>query len=94
MFRMTLWNQTIPDHLRGRLAGIEMVSYMSGPLLGNVEAGMIAAAFSVKASVVSGGALCVVGVLLCATLLPRFVAYDARKWRAAQPPDEPTVAKD
>ncbi len=78
LFRMTLWNQTIPDTFRGRLAGIEMVSYMSGPLLGNVEAGMIAAAFNVKVSIVSGGVLCVVGVLLCALLLPRFVAYDAR----------------
>ena len=39
IFRMTMWNQTIPDALRGRLAGIEMVSYMSGPLLGHVEAG-------------------------------------------------------
>jgi len=94
MFRMTLWNQTIPDHLRGRLAGIEMVSYMSGPLLGHVEAGLVAAPFSVKASVVSGGALCVAGVLLCATLLPRFVGYDARKWRAAQPPAEPAGATD
>jgi len=78
MFRTTMWNQTIPDSFRGRLAGIEMVSYMSGPLLGHVEAGLIAAAFSVKASVVSGGVLCVVGVLLCALLLPRFVRYDAR----------------
>jgi hypothetical protein len=43
------------------------------------EAGTIAAAFSVKASVVSGGVLCVVGVLLRALLLPRFVAYDARE---------------
>jgi len=56
-----------------------MVSYMSGPLLGHVEAGMVAAAFSVRTSVVSGGVLCVVGVLLCGALLPRFVAYDARK---------------
>ena len=48
MFRMTLWNQTTPDALRGRLAGIEMLSYMSGPLLGHVEAGMVAAAFSVR----------------------------------------------
>ena len=32
---MTMWNQTIPDALRGRLASIEMVSYMSGPLLGD-----------------------------------------------------------
>jgi MFS family permease len=77
LFRMTLWNQTIPDGFRGRLAGIEMVSYMSGPLLGNVEAGAVAAAFGVKTSVVSGGVLCVIGVLLCAALLPRFVAYAA-----------------
>ena len=34
LFRMTIWNQTIPDHLRGRLAGIEIVSYTTGPLLG------------------------------------------------------------
>jgi MFS family permease len=78
IFRMTLWNQTIPDALRGRLAGIEMVSYMSGPLLGHAEAGAVAALFGVRASVVSGGALCVVGVLVCGALLPRFVRYDAR----------------
>ncbi len=82
IFRMTLWNQTIPDALRGRLAGIEMVSYMSGPLLGHVEAGLVAAAFSVQVSVVSGGVLCVLGVLLCGMLLPRFVAYDARSYDA------------
>ncbi len=81
IFRMTLWNQTIPDAFRGRLAGIEMVSYMSGPLLGHVEAGLIAAAFSVRTSVVSGGVLCIIGVLVCGALLPRFVAYDARASR-------------
>jgi MFS family permease len=79
IFRMTMWNQAIPDALRGRLAGIEMVSYLSGPLLGHVEAGAVAAAWGVRASVVSGGALCVVGVLLCGALLPRFIAYDARR---------------
>src|SRR5262245_40593532 len=81
IFRQTMWNQTIPDPLRGRLAGIEMVSYMSGPLLGHVEAGAVAAAFGVRASVVSGGVLCVVGVLLCGLLLPRFVGYDVRVFR-------------
>jgi len=86
MFRMTLWNQTIPDSFRGRLAGIEMISYMSGPLLGNVEAGLIAAAFNVKVSVISGGVLCVIGVLLCALLLPRFVSYDERTWKERQAP--------
>ena len=39
VFRMTLWNQTIPDAMRGRLAGIEMISYSSGPALGNLEFG-------------------------------------------------------
>ncbi len=82
IFRLTLWNQTIPDAFRGRLAGIEMVSYMSGPLLGHVEAGMIAAAFNVQVSVISGGVLCVLGVLVCGALLPRFVRYDAREWKA------------
>lgn len=28
---------------------------------------------------ISGGVLCVVGVLLCGLLLPRFVSYDARQ---------------
>ncbi len=79
IFRMTIWNQTIPDHLRGRLAGIEQVSYLSGPYLGNAEAGLVAGAFGVRASVVSGGVLCVVGSAVIAALLPRFMAYDARK---------------
>jgi MFS family permease len=86
IFRMTIWNQTIPDALRGRLASIEMVSYSSGPLLGHVEAGAVAAAFGVTASVVSGGVLCVVGVLACGLWLPQFVRYDARQFRASSAP--------
>jgi MFS family permease len=77
IFRSTMWNQTIPDALRGRLAGIEMVSYLSGPLLGHVEAGAVAAVWGVQASVVSGGVLCVVAVLVCGAMLPRFRAYTA-----------------
>ena len=82
IFRMTMWNETIPDALRGRLASIEMVSYMSGPLLGHLEAGSVAAAFGVTASVVSGGVFCVIGVLACGIWLPRFVGYDAQKFKA------------
>jgi MFS family permease len=78
IFRMTIWNQTIPDRLRGRLAGLEQVSYTSGPLLGNLEAGVVASLASVRASVVSGGVLCVVGVVLAAIALPAFRRYDAR----------------
>jgi MFS family permease len=81
IFRMTMWNETIPDALRGRLASIEMVSYMSGPLLGHLEAGAVAAAFGVAASVVSGGALCVAGVIACGVWLPKFLGYDARRFK-------------
>lgn len=84
IFRSTMWNQTIPDQLRGRLAGIEMVSYMSGPMLGHLEAGMVAGMFGVRASVVSGGVLCVIGVIACGLALPRFISYDADEFKARQ----------
>ena len=78
IFRSAIWNQTIPDHLRGRLAGIEQISYTSGPLLGNFEAGVVAALAGLRASIVSGGVLCVVGVAVAAVALPAFRRYDAR----------------
>jgi MFS family permease len=78
LFRSTIWNQTIPDHLRGRLAGIEMVSYTTGPLLGNARAGGVAQYFGVQASIVSGGLLCVAGTALLVALLPSFLRYDGR----------------
>jgi len=79
IFRMTIWNQTIPNELRGRLAGIEMISYLSGPLLGNARAGTMASMTSNEFSVVSGGVVCVVAVLLCASLLPAFWRYKAQE---------------
>ena len=77
LFRSTMWNQTVPDALRGRLAGIELLSYASGPLLGNLEAGAVAARWGVRVSLVSGGLLGIAGVALLALLLPQFRAYDA-----------------
>jgi MFS family permease len=88
LFRMTMWNQTIPDHLRGRMASIEMISYMTGPYLGNAEAGLVAAAFGLRASVVSGGVLCVLGAGLLALLLPRFITYDGRAGVARKQAEE------
>ena len=78
IFRGTLWNETIPDRLRGRLAGIEMISWSSGPTLGNVRAGGVAAIAGPRLSVVSGGLACVAGSVALALLLPRFWRYDAR----------------
>lgn len=75
IFRSTLWNQTIPTKLRGRMAGIEMISYLSGPRLGDTEAGLVASVFGVTASVISGGVFCVVGVAACCFYLPKFWRY-------------------
>ena len=79
IFRTTIWNRTIPDHLRGRLAGIELLSYTSGPALGNFEAGAVAGAFGLRFSIVSGGVLCVAGAAACALFLRGFWSYDDRR---------------
>jgi MFS family permease len=78
IFRSTIWNQTIPDELRGRLAGIEMLSYSLGPMGGSARAGLVADLTSVRASIVSGGVLCVAGVAGTATWLRDFWRYDAQ----------------
>ena len=88
VFRMTIWNQTIPDHMRGRLAGIEMISYLTGPYLGNAEAGLVAARVGLGFSVVSGGVRCVLGSGVLALMLPKFISYDGREGLARKEAEE------
>jgi len=94
VFRSVIWNQTIPDSLRGRLASIEMLSYTSGPALGNFEAGVVASLFSLRISVISGGVLCVIGCMLCALALPAFRAYDARQYHLPPDPEAGSVKRE
>ena len=79
IIRSIMWNETIPNELRGRLAGIEMISYLSGPKLGDTESGLVAAAFGVTFSIISGGALCILGVLGCCYFMPKFWRYDSSR---------------
>ena len=72
LFRMTIWNETIPAKIRGRMAGIEQLSYMSGPLLGNARAGFMAERFGLARAITWGGIACVAGVLACVPILPGF----------------------
>jgi MFS family permease len=78
IFRMTMWNQTIPDDVRGRMAGIELLSYSIGPLLGQVRSSAAASMTSLRMSFISGGVLCVIGVSLSAIALPSLWNYDER----------------
>ncbi len=95
LFRQTVWNQTIPERLRGRLAGMELLSYSTGPTLGNARAGLMGQLGGARFAIGAGGLACVVGVLACAATLPSLLRYDnrtnphavAERRRRAQPQD-------
>ena len=76
--RQTLWNLTIDDEYRGRLAGLELLSYSVGPLAGQLRAGTTAAATSLRTSVISGGLLCIGLVSVAAAKLPEFRNFDLK----------------
>lgn len=78
LFRSVLWNQSIPDEFRGRLAGVELISYSVGPLGGQTRAGFTAERTSLRTSVVSGGLLCIGFVSFFTALLPEFRKYDSK----------------
>lgn len=78
IFRTTMWNQSIPDDLRGRLSGIELLSYASGPMLGNARAGVAGQLGGPRFALSSGGLMCVGAVGLLAGALPTFRRYDDR----------------
>ena len=77
IFRETLWNQTVPDALRGRLAGVELLSYGVGPPAGQLRSGVVAGLVNTRFSIVSGGLFCVGAVAALCALLPGFARYQA-----------------
>jgi Transmembrane secretion effector len=93
IFRTTIWNQTIPDRLRGRMASLEMVSYMTGPYLGNAQVGFTASLVGLRAGIACGGAACVLGAGLLTLLLPGFFHYDARAGVARKRAEESAGAE-
>jgi hypothetical protein len=70
IFRSTILQLTVPDRLRGRMSAFHLMVVTTGPRLGDLEAGAVAALVNPLFSVVSGGVACVVGVALLALLLP------------------------
>lgn len=78
LFRSLMWNQTIADEVRGRMAGIELLSYSIGPTLGQVRVSVAAQRLGLRSGIVSGGLLCVAGVGLLAVALPSLWRYDNR----------------
>jgi MFS family permease len=81
VFRASVQQNIVPDALRGQLAAFNILVVAGGPRVGDVEAGVIAAATTPTFSVVSGGLLCIAGVGMIAALVPRFA-----KWHVGDPP--------
>jgi MFS family permease len=64
-----------PDSMRGRMTSVNMMFFMGGPQLGELEAGLVAQAVGPAASVVSGGVACLVAVVWIGWKTPSLVAY-------------------
>ena len=64
-----------PDSLRGRMTGINMVFFMGGPQLGEVEAGLVANWRGAPFSVITGGIGCLVATAAIALATPALWKY-------------------
>ncbi len=79
IFRSIIWNQTIPDSIRGRMVGIEMLSYMSGPLVGGTLIGFLAASTGENVAMSIGGSIGLVGIFALILWLQQFWKYQPKK---------------
>jgi MFS family permease len=75
IFRQTILQLSIPDAMRGRMSAFHSMVSTTGPSLGDLEAGAVAALVNPVFSVVSGGIACVIGVALLAIVLPVMRQY-------------------
>lgn len=78
LFRMLVWNSSIPTSMRGRMAGVELLSYSIGPQLGSARVSLVAQARGLAFSITTGGILCAAGVVALAAALPSLWGYDDR----------------
>jgi MFS family permease len=77
VYRSTIAAAVTPDALRGRVSGVEFAVYASGPVLGDVEAGLVGGLVNVPFAIVSGGLACVAAAALFAAVVPGFASYVA-----------------
>src|SRR5438552_4123363 len=86
VYRSTITADLTPDHLRGRVSGVELAVYAGGPVLGDIEAGVVGGLVGVPFAIVSGGAACVIGAAVFAVRVRGLATYRRR------PPARPEVA--
>jgi MFS family permease len=81
VIRGTIRQIMTPDSLRGRMTSVNMLFFMGGPQLGEVEAGLVAAAFGVPFAIVTGGIATVLLTLWVAWKYPRLRRYTSDQMR-------------
>jgi MFS family permease len=75
VLRNVIRQLSTPDSLRGRMTSVNMLFFMGGPQLGELEAGLVAQAFGAPLSVVSGGILCIAATGWIAARTPELRKY-------------------
>jgi MFS family permease len=76
VIRQTLRQTLTPDRLRGRMTSVNMMFFMGGPQLGELEAGLVASIWGVAFSIISGGLATVFLTGFVAWRYPRLRTYD------------------
>jgi MFS family permease len=85
VFRSTIVQLATPDELRGRISSLHLMVVTSGPRVGDIEAAAVASVIGAQLSALSGGILCVLGVIAVARLFPELGAHEARQPIAREP---------
>jgi MFS family permease len=75
VYRSAITADVTPDELRGRVSGVEFAVYAGGPVLGDVEAGVVGGLLGIPFAIVSGGVACVVSAAVFATRVRSFATY-------------------
>jgi MFS family permease len=75
VFRSTIVQLAAPDQLRGRISSIHILVVTSGPRVGDLEAAAVASVIGAQASVISGGLLCLVGLIGVVRLFPELARH-------------------
>ena len=78
ILRQTIRQLATPNYLRGRMTSINMIFFMGGPQLGELEAGLLASLIRAPFSVVVGGAGSISAALIALVKAKTLVWYDDR----------------
>jgi MFS family permease len=75
VYRSAITASVTPDEMRGRVSGVELAVYAGGPVVGDIEAGVVGGLAGVPFAIVSGGLACVAAAAVFAVRVRSFANY-------------------